>query len=254
MTTFSRRGLHGHVVDVLGRRIMRGELTSGDIIDPDALLAEFQVSRTVLREAIKVLTTKGLMDARPRLGTFVTERQRWQLLDRDVMTWRSQPVPDPLLVLELSEVREVLEPAAAKLAALRRSDEQCAEIQAAMGVLAATFAGTDSESHVAADLAFHRAVLAASGNELLARFEVVLEPAMHARNELAFKNETNSQFLDAHRAVVDAIVARDGDAAAGAMQLLMVQSARDSVAIVSEDAAGAALVRHRRRGRKWEAK
>ncbi|MEH6781897.1 MAG: FadR/GntR family transcriptional regulator [Rhodoglobus sp.] len=247
MTTFSRRGLHGHVVDVLGRRIMRGELVSGDIIDPDALLTEFQVSRTVMREAIKVLTTKGLVDARPRLGTYVTERERWQLLDGDVMTWRSEGVPEPLLVLELSEVRQVLEPAAARLAAVRRTKEQCAAIETAMTALAATFVSTEAESHAAADLVFHRAVLAASGNELLARFEVVLEPALQARNQIAFKNETTTQFLDSHRAVVDAIVAQDADRAHAAMTTLMTQSAADSDAIVSSDDDGAALVAKRTR-------
>lgn len=247
MTTFSRRGLHGHIVDVLGRRIMRGELVSGDIIDPDALLTEFEVSRTVMREALKVLTTKGLVDARPRLGTFVTQRERWQLLDRDVMTWRSEGVPDALLVLELSEVRQVLEPAAARLAAVRRSEEQCAEIQAAMTALASTFESTEAASHVEADLAFHRAVLAASGNELLARFEVVLEPALYARNALAFERETSTEFLGAHRAVVDAIAAKNADGAHVAMQELMEQSARDSDAIVSTTAAGEDLVKHRKR-------
>ncbi|WP_010204888.1 FadR/GntR family transcriptional regulator [Salinibacterium sp. PAMC 21357] len=256
MITFSRRGLHGHVVDVLGRRIMRGQLVSGEIIDQDALLTEFQVSRTVIREAIKVLTTKGLVDARPRLGTFVTERQRWQLLDSDVMTWRSEGTPDALLVLELSEVRQVLEPAAARLAAVRRTPEQCAEIQDAMTALVATFESTEAASrgaashaaasHAAADLAFHRAVLAASGNELLARFEVVLEPALHARDELAFENETTSQFLVEHQAVVTAIVAQDADAAQAAMKLLMDQSNRDSETLVSTDAEGAELVKSRK--------
>ncbi|WP_341953579.1 FadR/GntR family transcriptional regulator [Salinibacterium sp. TMP30] len=247
MTTFSRRGLHGHVVDVLGRRIMRGELVSGEIIDPDALLTEFRVSRTVLREALKVLTTKGLVDARPRLGTYITERERWQLLDSDVMTWRSEGVPDALLVLELSEVRQVLEPAAARLAAVRRSEEQCDQIQAAMTALAATFESTEVDSHVKADLAFHRAVLAASGNELLARFEVVLEPALHARNELAFAHETTTQFLVEHQAVLEAIVAQDADRAFAAMHILMTESARDSEAIVSQDADGAALVKARKK-------
>ncbi|QYH34681.1 FadR/GntR family transcriptional regulator [Salinibacterium sp. M195] len=247
MTTFSRRGLHGHVVDVLGRRIMRGDLVPGDILDQDAVLTEFQVSRTVMREAIKVLTTKGLVDARPRLGTYVTERARWQLLDGDVMAWRSEGVPDSLLVLELSEVRHVLEPAAAKLAAVRRTEQQCVAIEEAMNALAATFVSSEAESHAAADLAFHRAVLAASGNELLARFEVVLEPALQARNQIAFERETTTQFLDSHRAVVDAIVAQDADAAHLAMTTLMSQSARDSEAIVSTDADGAALVKNRKR-------
>lgn len=226
---------------------MRGELVPGDIIEPDALLSEFQVSRTVIREAIKVLTTKGLVDARPRLGTYVTERDRWQLLDSDVMTWRSEGVPDPLLMIELSEVRQILEPAAARLAAVRRTNEQCVDIEAAMTALAATFANADAESHAAADLVFHRAVLAASGNELLARFEVVLEPALNARDQLAFEHETTTHFLDSHRALVDAIVAQEADQAHAAMTLLMDQSARDSDTIVRMDAAGAALVNQRKR-------
>ena len=81
---------------------------------------------------------------------------------------------------------------------------------------------TEAESHAAADLVFHRAVLAASGNELLARFEVVLEPALQARNQIAFKNETTTQFLDSHRAVVDAIVAQDADRAHAAMTTVLL--------------------------------
>lgn len=240
MTTFSRRGLHGQVVDQLGKRIMRGEIKSGETIDPDALLHDFQVSRTVMREAIKVLTAKGLVDARPRLGTFVTERSRWQLLDGDVMNWRSQDDPDPLLVLELGEVRQVIEPAAARMAAVRRSPEQLATIEAALHDLELSFDTTRAASHVAADLAFHSAVLAASGNELLERFEVVLEPALHARDSLAYAHETTRDFLVHHRAVFQAIADQDADRARSTMQTLMDQAAQDTESILATIESGRA--------------
>ncbi|MCY7411658.1 MAG: GntR family transcriptional regulator [Salinibacterium sp.] len=95
MTFYSRRGIHGQVVDVLGLRILSGELLPGSVVDPEALSAEFGVSRTVVREAIKVLAAKGLMDARPRTGTRITERSRWRLLDTDVMNWRARNAGPP---------------------------------------------------------------------------------------------------------------------------------------------------------------
>lgn len=238
MTTFLRRGLHGRVVNELGMRIMREELKPGDTLDPDALLHDFEVSRTVMREAIKVLSAKGLVDARPRLGTYVTDRSRWQLLDSDVMNWRSQDVPDPLLVLELGEVRQVIEPAAAQMAAVRRSDDQLARIENALIELESTFDEIRVASHVDADLAFHSAVLAASGNELLERFEVVLEPAMHARDALAYAHETTREFLVDHRAVFQAIADRDPQRARSTMQRLMDQAASDTEAIIARDTAG----------------
>jgi len=228
-------------------RIMRGQLKPGDTIDPDALLADFQVSRTVMREAIKVLTAKGLVDARPRLGTYVTERSRWQLLDSDVMNWRSQGTPDPLLVLELGEVRQVLEPAAAQMAAVRRTPEQLARIEAALHELESSFdessrGDSNATPHIEADLIFHSSVLAASGNELLARFEVILEPALHARDSLAYAYETTRDFLHDHRAVFEAIAAQDPNAARARMQELMDNAARDTELIITSDTEGKAVI------------
>ena len=108
-TAFSRRGLHGQLVDALGSRIVGGEIQPGETIDGEAIEAEFEVSRTVVREALKVLSAKGLIDARPRLGTFVRDRAYWNLLDADVMAWRGRAEnPDSRLVLELGEVRTEL--------------------------------------------------------------------------------------------------------------------------------------------------
>lgn len=190
---------------------MRAELEPGTLLDPEALLQELDVSRTVLREALKVLTAKGLVDARPRLGTHVTERARWQLLDPDVMRWRAMGKPDARLVTELGEVRRIIEPSAARMAALHRTDEELAQIRHSYERLEAST--SDHAVAAQADAAFHNAILVASGNELLERFEVILEPALHARDRLAFEHRHDDVFLDIHRSVLDAIAAKDADAA-----------------------------------------
>lgn len=218
------------MVNELGARIMRGELPPGSTLDPELVAREFEVSRTVVREAIKVLAAKGLVGARPRLGTYVTERAHWQLLDADVMAWRATDEPDPRLVIELDEVRLIIEPSAARMAAERRSDEQLERIRAACDLLDRSYASEepDRPDHTAADLEFHRAVLAATGNELLEHFEVVLAPALQARDRLAHRHLTTLDFLDGHRSVLDAIAAADPDLAHDRMRALMELSATDS--------------------------
>src|SRR5699024_7804967 len=86
--TYWRRGLHGRIIDILGQRMINGDIPEGVQIEPEKLVTELDVSRTVVREAIKVLAAKGLLDSRPRLGTYVLPRQRWNLLDADVIRWR----------------------------------------------------------------------------------------------------------------------------------------------------------------------
>jgi DNA-binding FadR family transcriptional regulator len=222
--------LHGQVVNELGTRIMRGELPPGTVIDPDGLAHELEVSRTVVREALKVLTAKGFIVARPRVGTSITDRSHWQLLDAEVMSWRATGQPDPRLVIELDEVRLVIEPAAARMAAQRRTEEQLARMGAAMQALEDSYLSDDPHrpDHAVADLEFHRAILAASGNELLERFEVVLEPALQARDRLAHDHMTDLNFLDDHRHVYEAIVAQDERQAHRLMTALMELSASDS--------------------------
>lgn len=216
---------------MLGVRILTGELKPGDTIDYDTLLSELDVSRTVLREAIKVLSAKGLLDARPRLGTYVTDRSRWQLLDGDVMTWRGGGRPDPVLVRDLEEVRLIFEPAAARLAAARRTDAQLAGIAAAFERMR-----RDAEGNVAhmveADLAFHQAILGAVGNELLEQFEVVLLPALVSRNAMALSHDSGGDYLRLHEEVYLAIGASDPDRAEAAMHQLIVDAADHSAAVL----------------------
>jgi DNA-binding FadR family transcriptional regulator len=229
VSTFNGRGLQGQLVHELGVRIMSGELAPGSSIDPEGLSTEFDVSRTVVREALRVLTAKGLVGARPRFGTYVTERAHWRLLDPEVMQWRTAGEPDRRLVTELGEVRLVIEPAAARMAAERRTSAQLDRIRAACDRLDRSYRdeSPDRPDHTEADIEFHRAVLAASGNELLEQFEVVLAPALQARDRLAHRHMTALDFLDGHRTVYDAIAQSDPEAAFERMQALMRYSASD---------------------------
>lgn len=226
--THSRRGLHGRVVDILGKRVISGELPPGTVIEPDGLVAELQVSRTVVREVIKVLTAKGLLDARPRTGTYVLPRRRWNLLDADVIKWRNSDTPDARLLVELEEVRQIIEPWGARLAAQRRTPEHVAALDDAFQALQAD-AEQRSPLDSDADVRFHRAVLAAAQNELLERLEGLLEPALRARNELEYQHASHGNaFVESHRRVLECIRHGRAEQAFIAMRDLLREAAADT--------------------------
>jgi len=159
------RNLHGQVVQELGRLIVGGEIAPGANLPREELLAErMKVSRTALREAMKVLSAKGLIESRQKTGTRVRDIIHWNQLDADVLAWRCASMPTEDFVEKLVEMREVIEPAAAAAAARRRDAGQLARIETAYAAMAAA---TDLEAWSTADLAFHEAVLRATNNELM---------------------------------------------------------------------------------------
>jgi len=126
---YPRRGLHGEVVHRIGLMIMRGELRPGDPLPAESELSGDQpVSRTVLRESVKVLAAKGLVEARPKIGTRVRARSDWNLLDPDVLAWRLEASPDGVFLRNVVELRRIIEPEAARLAAERATDEEIAAL------------------------------------------------------------------------------------------------------------------------------
>lgn len=231
-TTFSRRGLHGQLLEALGRRIVSGELAAGQIITMEEVQTEFQVSRTVVREVLRELTANGLVDARPRYGTFVQDRSSWNLLDADVMAWRNATGPDLRLLQDLGEVRILVEPGAARLAAERATSEQLDEIHRALLGLEANY-GLPLDASIKADAAFHLGILRASGNELLERFEMMLLPALSIRNAVTLQHTHDRRYLDLHRAAYEAIAAHDPDASETALRALLEEARRDTEADLS---------------------
>lgn len=222
MTTL--RGLHGQTVETLGTRIVHGHYTPGTSLPPEQLEQEFGISKTVLREALRVLAAKGLVDSRQKRGTVVRARAHWKLLDADLLRWQGGE-PDAAFLENLAEVRGIVEPAGARLAASRRTDDDLAALQAALQVMAD--AGSDARAVVEADLAFHRALLDSAHNELLSRMEVVIEAGLRARDQLVHQGEHWPDSVPAHRSVLDAIEAGDGVAAAAAVETLLEQASVD---------------------------
>jgi DNA-binding FadR family transcriptional regulator len=224
MAAYSQRGLHGHIVHTLGRRILSGTLKPGHVLDPTALEQDFGVSRTAVREAMKVLAAKGLVDSRQKRGTFVRPRADWNLLDADVIRWQFEGRGRRQFLDQLAEVRAIVEPAGARLAASRRTDD---DVQALTDALEAMEkASGDGLSMVDADLRFHRALLAATHNELLTRMEMVIEAGLAERDRLVHSGRAQDP-LPSHRAVLDAVETGDAGAAEEAMVALLAQAQRD---------------------------
>jgi DNA-binding FadR family transcriptional regulator len=225
MSLYGSRGVHGQTVETIARRVLSGELPEGSTLDLGALQTELDVSLTVLRESLKVLAAKGLVDARQKRGTFVRPRADWNLLDPDVLRWQFSQEADVSLLHSLHEVRTIVEPAAVRLAAERHTDEDLARLDAA---LAAMSQAADSPAAVAADLAFHRALLDATHNELLTRMQTVLESALAARDQLVHGTAKHSDDpVPSHRSVLDGVRTRNPDAAEAAMRSLLDKAISD---------------------------
>jgi GntR family galactonate operon transcriptional repressor len=225
---YAGRGLHGQVVNELGGRIVSGKLGPETPIDLAGLAAELDVSRTVLREALKVLAAKGLVDARQKRGTFVRPRVDWHLLDAEVLRWQLVEQPPGELLSQLEEVRSIVEPAGARLAAQRRDERDLAALTEALDAMARS--NPASAAAVEADLGFHAALLAASHNDLLIRVEAMIEAGLAARDMLVHTGHggTVRDPVPAHRAVFEAVAAGDPDSAERAMRALLDQALRDA--------------------------
>ncbi len=158
--------IHRQIADSLGVAIVSGRHPPGSLL-PDEIQASgnLQVSRTAYREAIRILVAKGLVESRPKAGTRVTRRQRWHLLDPDVLGWVFRGEPSESFLRGLFELREIVEPRAAALAAQRRTPEQLARMGHALEEMAKY--GLSTPEGRAADQSFHEEILVATGNEPL---------------------------------------------------------------------------------------
>jgi DNA-binding FadR family transcriptional regulator len=213
MAQLARRGVHGQTVEIIARRILSGNTGEGETLDLKALQNELDVSLTALREALKVLSAKGIVDARQKRGTFVRPRADWNLLDGEVIRWQLVDCQNMEILDNLHELREIMEPAAARLAAERATDGDIAELERAVARMAAA---RTRYSAVNADICFHRAMLAASGNELLKRLEVAVEVDITERAP-APEGPTAHDAARRHYAVLAAIRAGDPEGAERAM-------------------------------------
>lgn len=168
--------VHHSIANEIGLRIVRGDYPPGTILPNEAKWAEiFGVSRSAVREAIKMLMAKSLLTSRPKVGSWVQPRERWNLLDRDVLAWYAMSPDKEAFLRIVQEFRHIIEPEATALAAARRSDDEMAAISLACRQMGDA---TDLETRAKADTQFHLAILRASGNELLVPLGVLIESAL----------------------------------------------------------------------------
>ncbi len=208
----------------IGRRIVSGQLRPGEQLPTEAVLCgELGMSRTTVREAVKRLHGKGLLDGGPRTGMRVLPTARWNQLDRDVLSWRAENGWDAKLADQLYAVRGAMEPEACRIAAEQAGDAERQRIVALFDAMAAK--GGNPASHVEADVAFHLAIFAATGNP----FFVTLGEAIRTALELAFRQSQSRRRmsqgeLGLHGEVARAIARGRPDGAARAMRRLLALS------------------------------
>lgn len=213
--TTPRRGIFGYFVHELGRRIVGGDYPVGsNLPNEPELVEQFAISRTVVREAMKCLAGKGLVEIKTRVGTRVRERSLWHHLDTDVMVWYYETGPSIEIMRSIKDLRRALEPEATSRAAARATAEDLEAISGAYDDMVA-FAG-DMNATADADLRFHTAIFAATQNMVYAQLIDVIAIAIYANRTMSNPDaviEGQARSLPYHKAILDAILARDPDAA-----------------------------------------
>ncbi|MCU6453746.1 FCD domain-containing protein [Sphingomonas sp. A2-49] len=212
---------HDEVAGILACEIISGQRPQGSRMPSvEEMFDRFGVSRVMMREVTKTLTAKGLVAAKSRVGTLVLPPERWAWFDVDLLSWRVRVGLDAAFMDQLTQMRRAVEPAAAALAAERASPAQIDEMRAALDAMAA--AGVNRHAFAQADLRFHVALGAASGNPLFRSFASVVETALDASLSLTAPPgaDTIATIVRRHRDVADAVAA--GDAAGAARAMLTV--------------------------------
>ena len=213
--------IHGTIARDLGIAIVSGRYNPGDVLSGEIEFSEqLKVSRTAYREAIRMLAAKGLVESRPKTGTKVSERRRWNLLDPDVLAWMFETEPGEDFIRALFELRMIVEPPAAELAARRRDGDDLARMGHALEEM--QLHGLATEAGRAADQDFHDALLAATRNAALVSLSSSISAAVGWTT--IFKQRKRAlprDPLPEHRAVYEAIAAGDPAAAHAAMTELV---------------------------------
>jgi len=217
----SGRRLRGAVAHYLGTAIVSGQIAPGETLSGEIANAEaLEVSRSAYREAVQVLTAKGLVESRPKAGTRVLPRSRWNILDPTVLAWAFAAEPDLSFVRDLFELRAVVEPAAARFAAERRDKDDIKAMREALGRMKRHTLATDAGRM--ADREFHDALLRATHNDAMIALSASISAAVSWTTE--FKQRSRALPRDPvpdHARVCDAIAAGDAEAASAAMRTLL---------------------------------
>jgi DNA-binding FadR family transcriptional regulator len=218
--------LHGSLLSALGTAIVSGEYAPGQVITLDGLSAQHGVSRSVVREAVRVLESMGMVASRRRVGITIQPADQWNVFDPIVIRWRLESSDRAAQLLSLSELRRGFEPAAAALAARRADPHQCRIMAAAVSDMVVHGRSGDLDAYLLADKIFHQTMLEASGNEMFRALNGVVAEVLAGRTHHGMMPEIpNPVAIELHDEVARAIRLRDEAAAERAMRAIIDEAA-----------------------------
>lgn len=224
------RKVHLRLADQLGLAIIRGNFPEGELLPSESKLCEMLgVSRTAMREAIRGLSAKGLVESKSKIGTRVRPSENWNHLDSDVLRWQLEVADTDTYLRKVFELRNATEPAAAALAAKHATAADHEAIRAAFEAM--TEAGKDNAKWVAADLRFHKAIYLATHNEYFWPIGQMLEVALKEMFTIAARGRHRPRAIEEHRDLLNAIIGRKADKA-HELSRLMVTNATGDIALV----------------------
>lgn len=222
------KNVHGNTVDYLGEAIVAGRYAAGASIPPEPRLCEeLGVSRTVIRESVKSLAAKGLVTTGPKVGTRVLPAEQWNWFDPDVIVWQGKAGLTAEFLADLQDLRRAMEPAAVRMAAERATAQDIAEIEAAYeGMRRAVEEGGD---YVKYDLLFHQGLLRACRNRMIVQMSNALGALLRTSFEISTARKDGPRnSLPLHRAVLDAVIARNPAKAEKAI-IALIEGARQDI-------------------------
>jgi DNA-binding FadR family transcriptional regulator len=215
------RNLHDRVTRSLALQLIEAERRSEQLVLPNeaGLCKQLGVSRSILREAVKVLEDKGLLEVRPRSGTRSKPRSEWRLLDPDVLGWQAETQMDPRLLRDLCEVRLAIEPTASGFAALRATAEEIGFIGSCLEQWESLADTRDPDEAIRLNIQFHEAVVKASHNPLFQQLDKsIRQPLRAALSYTAQLPASPALEFEAHRSLFQALQRRDPLAARAASE------------------------------------
>lgn len=244
------KNVHGNTVDHLGAAIVSGSYPAGSALPPEPRLGEeLGVSRTVIRESIKSLVAKGLVSTGPKVGTRVLAEDQWNWFDPDVIVWKSRGGLTREFLRDLRDLRRVLEPAAVRMAAERATPTELEELQGAFAAMHQAI--EEGGDYVACDLRFHQGLLRASHNRMIVQMNKVLGALLRTSFEISTsRKDAPRASLPLHRAVLNAVLARNPRKAEKATLALIDSADRDIEEVLAGKGRRLLLKRSTRRAAK----
>ncbi|MEU8362830.1 FCD domain-containing protein [Nonomuraea sp. NPDC048882] len=217
-------GLHARVLDELGTVICNGDPPAGSVLSIEDLVDRYQVSRSVIREVLRVLASMGLVETRRRVGIMIQPAEAWKVFDPQVIRWRLASGERMAQMRSITELRTAIEPYAAWLAAERVHDDEASDLVGLAAKMWAAGKAGDEARFLDLDIDFHRRVLVASGNEMFSELQLIVAEVLAGRHHYhLMPHYPDEEALQLHTDVAHAIQRRDGERARRAMVRIMEQ-------------------------------